>query len=53
MVDVKEIEDVHVDLSKEGLSTYAELTGTVEVDSEEIEAFLEDLDDLIQTYQRT
>lgn len=53
MVDVKEIADVHVDVTEEGPSTYAELTGTAEVDREEVEAFLEDFGDLIQEYQRT
>ncbi len=53
MVDVKEIEDVHVDISEDGLRSHADLTGTVELDSEEVDAFLSDLNDLIQKYQLT
>lgn len=50
---IKEIEDVHIDITEEGNISYVELTGTVEVDTEEVENFLDGLDDLIQEYQLT
>lgn len=53
MVDVKEIGDVHIDINEEETSTYIDLTGIVEVDPKEADAFLEDLEDLIHEYQLT
>lgn len=50
---IKEIEDVHLDITEDGNVAYVELTGTVEVEAEEVENFLDELDDLIQEYQLT